>query len=75
MLLLLGQATARETVEDCVPGVYLTDGRDLFRVVSRLGSDGGRMLASLEDCVTLEVSHYTPDELYRMQLRRVPPGA
>ena len=71
MLLLRPQGTRRETVERCAPGVYLTDGRDLFRVVSRLGAESGRMLASLEDCRTLDVCHYTPDELYRMQLRLV----
>jgi hypothetical protein len=59
------------TVDHRSCGLYLTDGRDLYRVVSRLGADRGRMSASLEHCKTLEVRRYTPDELYRMRLRLV----
>ena len=51
------------------PGVYVTDGTRLFRVISP-----GRSLfpsAELEDCLTLEIDRYFSDELYEMQLHRV----
>lgn len=53
------------------PGSYVTDGRRLFRVVSQFNPGGRDVLASLEDCLTLEVASYAPDELYSMGIRRV----
>ena len=56
---------------DAAPGVYVTDGERLFRVVSP-----GRSLfpsAELEDCASLEVERYFADELYAMRLHRVQP--
>jgi hypothetical protein len=50
---------------------YLTDGRRLFRVVSPLIPGAGRIEASLEDCLTLEVTAYAPEELHTMGLRTV----
>jgi hypothetical protein len=50
---------------------YLTDGRRLFRVVSRFADSVGHAFASLEDCLTLEVREYSPGELYEMRLRPV----
>jgi hypothetical protein len=50
---------------------YLTDGRGLFRVVSRFSPGIGLEVALLEDCATLEVTPYSPDELYDMGLRPV----
>jgi hypothetical protein len=52
-----------------VPGVYVTDGTRLFRVVSP-----GRSLfpsADLEDCRTLRVERFLSEELYAMRLHRV----
>jgi len=53
------------------PGHYLTDGARLFRVVSGLVPGGGTVSAALEDCYTLEIESYSPDELYHMGLRLV----
>jgi hypothetical protein len=53
------------------PGMYLTDGRRLFRVVSRFSGDVGEMFATLEDCATLDVEAYSPGELYAMALEPV----
>jgi hypothetical protein len=55
--------------EPFVPGVYVTDGTRLFRVISP-----GRSLfpsADLEDCRTLRVDRFFSDELYAMRLHRV----
>jgi hypothetical protein len=49
---------------------YLTDGIRLFRVVLRF-SPGGSKVALLEDCASLEVTPYSPAELYAMGLRPV----
>ena len=59
---------------DVSEDVYLTDGRLLFRVISRLYETGGPE-AVLEDCATLEVQIHTAGELWDMGLRRVQPGA
>jgi len=52
---------------------YVTDGRKLFRVVSRFSPRAGSGAALLEDCATLEVTPYSPEELYAMALRPVFP--
>jgi hypothetical protein len=55
--------------EQFAPGVYVTDGIRLFRVISP-----GQSLfpsAELEDCITLEVHRYFSDELFAMRLHRV----
>lgn len=62
---------SRRTAQQLGAGAYLTDGERLFRVVSRLRPDQDVMCATLEDCLTLEVSRYSPDELYAMRLRCV----
>ena len=64
---------------DLVPGRYLTDGRRLLRVVSRLADDRS-VLVVLEDCLTLNVRAYAAVELEPMGVRPVrrakrPPGA
>ncbi|HET9720040.1 MAG TPA: hypothetical protein VFP55_08195 [Solirubrobacteraceae bacterium] len=67
-------ATARisppeRPAEQFAPGVYVTDGMRLFRVISP-----GQSLfpsAELEDCLTLEIDRYFSDELYAMRLHRV----
>jgi hypothetical protein len=58
-------------------GSYVTDGRRLYRVVSQFTPRSARVFAALEDCRTLEVRPYSPDELYAMRLRpiAVPAGA
>jgi hypothetical protein len=56
--------------EDFSPGYYLTDGRRLFRVVSRFTTTLSPY-ADLEDCMTLSVDRYTPTDLYAMGLRSV----
>lgn len=50
---------------------YLTDGRRLYRVVSRFSAGPGWTFAELEDCLTLDVTAYTPGELDAMGLRPV----
>jgi hypothetical protein len=50
---------------------YLTDGRRLFRVVSRFDPRSAEGFAVLENCFTLDVDTYTPDELFAMELRTV----
>lgn len=57
--------------EVLAPGHYLTDGVRLFRVVSRFTSHDENASASLEDCYTLEIESYSPDELYSIGLRQV----
>ncbi len=52
-------------------GSYVTDGRRLFRVVSQFVFAGDHLVASLEDCLTLDVRAYSPDELHAMGLRAV----
>jgi hypothetical protein len=63
----------RDLAEELAPGTYTTDGRRLYRVVSRFSDTCGRPFAALEDCLTLEVVTHTPDELYAMGLRQVLP--
>lgn len=60
----------RPVLAELIPGNYLTNGDRLFRVVAQLTS-ASRPFAELEDCLTLEVHRYSPDELYGMQLRPV----
>lgn len=48
------------------PGSYLTDGQNLFRVNSLLVS-GASMLATIEDCLTLETRSCSATELDRMR--------
>jgi hypothetical protein len=52
---------------------YVTDGRRLFRVVSLFDPDASPA-AELEDCMTLEIERYSPDDLFGMALRPVQPG-
>lgn len=59
------------TRDDPAAERYLTDGRRLFRVVSQFSPRDRTRVALLEDCLTLEISSYAPDELYAMELRRV----
>lgn len=52
------------------PGRYLTDGRGLFRVLSRF-DDGRSMLIVIEECVTLESHACAALELEAMGFRPV----
>ena len=52
-------------------GCYVTDGRRLYRVLSRFVPGEPDAHAELEDCVTLEVRSCSPSELYSMRLRSV----
>ncbi len=52
------------------PGRYLTDGRGLFRVLSRF-DDGRSMLIVIEECVTLESHACAALELEAMGFRAV----
>ncbi len=60
--------------DEYLPGVYLTDGRRLYRIVSRLTWSDGCHIASLEECQSLEVITFTADELHTMRLRLVHRG-
>ncbi|HTP21245.1 MAG TPA: hypothetical protein VMJ65_16700 [Solirubrobacteraceae bacterium] len=55
---------------DLTPDLYLTDGRRLFRVVSRFVNDGS-ILVVIEDCVTLDARAYAAAELVPMDVRPV----
>jgi len=57
--------------EQLAPDSYITDGHQLFRVVSQFAADERRRFASLENCLTLEVQAYSPGELAAMKLRPV----
>jgi len=70
MSALRGSSRASPSGSLCCEG-YLTDGRRLFRVLSRFAAVGEDACASLEDCATLEVRAYTPEELCAMKLRPV----
>ncbi len=54
------------------PEAYLTDGTELYRVVSALDWVQGIAYAVLEDCRTLKVRSYSTDDLWAMNLRAVP---
>jgi hypothetical protein len=53
------------------PGTYVTDGERLFCVLSQFASDDELELATLEDCLTLEVKPYCLAELDHLRLRAV----
>jgi hypothetical protein len=59
------------TLVALAPGDYLTDGRRLLRVVSRLDPSPRSGVVVLEDCLTLETGAYAPSELARMAVRSV----
>lgn len=63
--------TKRDRSSGLCTGAYVTDGRRLYRVVSQFTPQAARVFAALEDCRTLEVRPYSPDELYAMRLRPV----
>jgi hypothetical protein len=52
------------------PGRYLTDGRGLFRILSRF-DDGRSLLVVIEHCVSLETYALAGLELERLGFRRV----
>jgi hypothetical protein len=61
---------ARLRSRDLVPDRYLTDGRRLFRVISRFVNDES-VLIVIEDSLTLEALAYAAVELVAMGLRPV----
>ena len=63
--------TKRDRSSGLRAGAYVTDGRRLYRVVSQFTPQTARVFAALEDCRTLEVRPYSPNELYAMRLRPV----
>lgn len=65
----VGPARAEPDARDA----YLTDGCRLFRVVEpfRISEADAHVFMSLEDCMTLEVQSYSPQQLYGMRLRPV----
>lgn len=56
------------------PGLYVSDGRRLFRIVSQVAPGLGPASAELEDCSTLTVERYSAEELYEMELWAVTPA-
>jgi hypothetical protein len=58
-----------DKLPDIEPGVYVTDGTRLYRVLSPKRSLFP--MAVLEDCETLGIEPYDADALYTMHLRRV----
>jgi hypothetical protein len=65
-------ALRRPKADQLQPGSYVTDGERLFCVLSQFASDDEIELATLEDCLTLEVKPYCLDELLDLRLRPVP---
>jgi hypothetical protein len=57
-----------------LPGSYLTDGRTLFRVTSRVALKRRVAVISLEDCRTLATQLYATNELDLIGLQPVPIG-
>ncbi len=60
-----------QAVQAPARGSYVTDGKRLFRVVTQFPPRHRSPVAMLEDCHTLEVTPFSPDELYEMELRLV----
>jgi hypothetical protein len=67
LLPFLGRRLRRSAL---APGRYLTDGRGLFRVLSRF-DDGRSLLIVIEECVTLESYACAARELEAMGFRPV----
>ena len=65
----LTETEDRTLGERFAPGVYVTDGTRLFRVIS----PGGSLFPSveLEDCLTLAVERYLSRDLQSLRLHRV----
>jgi hypothetical protein len=61
----------RPKADQLRPGTYVTDGERLFCVMSQFASEDEVELATLEDCLTLEVKPYCPAELMDLRLRTV----
>jgi len=61
---------ARLRSRDLAPDRYLTDGRRLFRVVTRFVNEGS-ILVVIEDCATLDARAYAAVELGPMAVRPV----
>jgi len=61
---------SRLSERDLTPDTYLTDGRDLFRVISNFVI-GRSVLVWLENCVTLEAHARAARELEAMGIRGV----
>jgi hypothetical protein len=61
----------RPKADQLQPGTYVTDGERLFCVLSQFASEDEIELATLEDCLTLEVKPYCSDELEDLRLRHV----
>ncbi len=79
MLSSVGQGRGLQDVPPSDPGgghSYLTDSRRLFRVVEpfAISEADAHVFMSLEDCLTLEVQSYSPQQLYGMRLRPVHPA-
>ena len=61
----------RAKAGEFVPGEYLTDGRRLWRVLSRFDPRASAKFAVLEDCMTLDTQAFTPQRLAEMGLQSV----
>jgi hypothetical protein len=59
--------------DDDIKGQYFTDGKSLFRALTRFGRPPHGGLVSVEDCRSFEILLITLDDLRR--LRRVAPVA
>ncbi len=67
-------ASSRRSIPELDAGSYVTDGWRLLRVVSPFDPGIEPQIAWLEDCMTLEVEPYEPDDLWEMDLRLVQAG-
>ncbi len=76
MIIGLLHGICRRRARPRVPirGSYLTDGRRLFRVVSRFAGGHRKLLVALEDCLTLQVQLFDQSELAAMGLEAVAAG-
>jgi hypothetical protein len=74
---LVGRPSSREQAAELAvaelieSGPYFTDGFDLFRIVGVTSGSSGPTVVGLEDCRTLEVSHYAGHALMTLRLRGI----
>jgi hypothetical protein len=66
-----GEARQVRALHDFGPGTYLTDGRALLRVESRIDVPGDDPLVELENCQTLDTVMWPARDLLARGLRRI----
>lgn len=72
---MAASSLAPEIAAELRPGAYLTDGRDLFAILSIAEGDRRDPLVTYEDCRTLELLVCPLTELRSRRLELVRPAA